>query len=113
MNLLDQLRDSRKFTISVGQFVFTLLRPTDAEATEMRYTTLKDGLEGISKFVVGWEGVALDDIVSGGGAEPAPFSSDLFLEWAYDRPEIWDPLVDGVLSAYSEYREGRREAEKR
>lgn len=107
--LIDKIRKARQTNVETGGFTFTVRRPTDMEVVEMRSANLKQG-DIMAKFVVGWSGITELDIIPGGTAALVPFSPELFIEWIADRPSLWAPLTDAILSAYDTHQKSLGEA---
>ncbi|MCP4935676.1 MAG: hypothetical protein GY927_16080 [bacterium] len=107
MDLLERLKESRQSKIAAGAFEFSIRRPTDMEAITMQYTSTKEAVLGVMRFVNEWKGVTEADVVPGGTGDSVPFDADLFAEWVQDRPELWSALIDGVLDAYTQHREAQ------
>lgn len=105
MDLLERLRKSRETGVTVGKYKLTITRPTDVDAASMKYDNEREALEGVSRFVIGWEGVTELDIVPGGTADPVQFEKTLFYEWLKDQPDLWGPLIEAVMTAYTNHRE--------
>lgn len=99
-DLIEKLRRARERRVEVGGFDFTVRRPTDIEALELRRGC---GLGDLLRFVVGWGKVKELDIVPGGGPEPVPFDAALAAEWLADRPDLLQPLADEVLDGYRDH----------
>lgn len=98
MSLIDQLRKARESRIEVGEWVFTIRRPTDMEVIELQEQgglNLRNALQ----FVTGWN-LREIDLIPGGAPDPVPFDAELFREWVADRPEVWSPLAEGIGDAY-------------
>lgn len=108
-SLIERLRKARQSEVQIGEFKFTVRRPTDAEATGLREVTLHDL---VASFVIGWGNVKESDIVPGGNPVPAAFSTSLWAEWSADHPEFWGPIADAVMASYSSHRGVVKEAEK-
>jgi hypothetical protein len=107
--LIEKMRKARETRLAIGDKTFTIRRPTDLEATEMRYSGTREAVQGIARFVVDWKGVTELDLYPGGEGKEAPFDSDLFVLWLEDHPEIWEDLINGVMAAYKAH-EAKREA---
>jgi hypothetical protein len=110
MSLVNKLRKSRESGIEVSGFNFTIRRPTDQEAINLRAVTF---IEIAQRFVVGWSGVKSIDLVPGGDGAEVPFDADLWKEWCADRPDFWEPISTAVLDAYQKHREGQDELKKK
>lgn len=106
--LIDKLRRARESTIEAGGHVFTLRRPSDAEAAQLGGSS---PLELVRRFVVGWNLRELD-LIPGGNPEPAPFSAEVWALWVDDQPALWGPLSDAVIAAYKRHTESREAVEK-
>lgn len=78
----------------------------------MRYPDQYSAIQGIARFIESWEGVKESDIVPDGSDEKVPFDVDLCTEWLLDRPDLWDSIITGVLSAYETHREEAEAAGK-
>ena len=112
MDIIDRLKKARQSKITAGSFEFTIRRLTDMEAMTMQYTSTKEAVVGVMGFVIDWHGVTEGDVIPGQPGDAVPFNSDLFQEWVQDRPDLWEPLIDGVLSAYTSHREAQDKAGK-
>lgn len=95
--LIQKLRKARERNVAVGGYTFTVRRPTDLEALDLRTASRIDAL---LRFVVGWQGVNEIDLMPGGSAVPVAFDAALAAEWLADRPDLLDPLVDAIVDAY-------------
>jgi hypothetical protein len=102
MPLIAKLKKARETLVSVSGFNFTIRRPTDLEVLNLRGAELKQG-DIMSRFVVDWGEMKEIDIIPGGNPVPVPFDSDLFMAWAADRPDLWGPLTDAILTAYADH----------
>lgn len=106
MSLVNQLRKSRESVIDVCGHRLAIRRPTDLQATGMRYDSLRKAVEGVAPYVIGWEDMTeLKLGIPGGTGAEVPFDSELFLEWISDKPEMWAPLSEGVLKAFTNHRD--------
>lgn len=97
--LIEKLKKSRETRIDADKFAFTVRRPTDLEAVQMRGEKLTQG-DIMRRFVTDWHNVTELDIIPGGTGVPVPFETDLFMEWVADYPGLWSPIVAAVLNAY-------------
>ena len=105
--LVEKIRRARESRVTVevagsGERQFTVRRPTDAEAVELREQVEVFAI--VCRYTVDWTLTELD-VIPGGDAQPVTFSAELFREWAADHPEVWRPLFDAVLDSYSRHRE--------
>lgn len=106
--LVEKIRRAREQRVTVevqgaGERDFTVRRPTDAEALGLRGDRV-EVFALVCQYTVGWNLTELD-VIPGGDAQSVPFSAELFREWAADHPEVWRPIFDAVLDAYSQHRE--------
>lgn len=101
MSLIERIREARKTRVAVGDFTFTVMRPTDMDVVGLRGSDggISNGVL-LERFVIGWEGVRECDVVPGGSPTPASFSRELFVEWVADRPGLWEPLVRAITEGY-------------
>lgn len=97
--LIARIKKNRELTVTVDKFKFICRRPTDIEAVDL-HRTGGSSPDIAAKFVIGWEGVADKDVVSGGGSDPVVFDAELWREWCADRPDFWAPISTAVLDAY-------------
>ena len=104
--LADKIRRARETNIDVGGHTFTIRRPTDAEAAA-GITPM--GL--VHDYVVGWALKEID-LIPGGNPTPAKFDSEAWREWVADRPELWSPITEAVMAAYTAHREAKDSAAK-
>jgi hypothetical protein len=107
--LIEKIRAARKTQVTVGDFNFTIIRPTDWEWVQLANKNSDDLLK---QFVIGWNLKEID-LVPGGMSIPVDFDPALFFEWISDKPECWEPLVNGIFEAYKAHDEKRQEAEKK
>ena len=110
--LLSGMRKARESSIKIDRFTFTIRRPTDMDALGMNYSNPREAMEGITKFVVGWDGVTEMDLVPGGTGEAVMFHPALFAEWIQDQPDMWSNLTDKVLELYNAHTEKREKKGK-
>lgn len=107
--LSEKILRSREKIIEVGEFKFTIRRPTDIQMLEFH----RGGrTQDLIKFVVGWEGVREMDLFPGGEGHPAPFDSEACTEWLTDKSEMFVKVVNAVLSTYKEHKEQIKAAQK-
>jgi hypothetical protein len=104
--LADKIRKAREFGQEVEGWKLTLRRPTDEEAA----TLFRDNLSPIEvarRFVVGWSGVAEQDLIKGGSDQPATFDADTWAAVIEDRPEMWGPISEAVVNAWTAHNDKR------
>jgi len=99
--LIDKIRKSRETQALACGHNFTVRRPTDLEVSVLRGTTIKQG-DLLEKFVTSWD-LKEVDIIPGGDGAPVPFSTELFMEWVADQPDVWGPLSSAILTAYESH----------
>jgi hypothetical protein len=110
MSLIDKIRKARETTVEAGGHQFTIRRPTDEEAIMLSRDDI--GLVAIvRRFTLGWD-LAEIDLIPGGGPEKVPFSAELFGEWVSDRPQVWEPLGNAIMAAYTAHATSRDAALK-
>lgn len=108
--LIDRLRRARQTRVPSQGRNFTVRRPTDLEMTTL-FGQL-DQREVLARFVIDWHDITEMDLVPGGGPDPVPFSTDLWVEWIADHPEHWEDLSNAVIAAYREHQASREAAAK-
>lgn len=97
-SLAEKIKQSRQRQIEVGGFSFLIIRPTDLqinELTDYRQSTI------MSHFVIGWDDVKESDLIEGGSADKVAFSSDLFMAWVGDKPDLWRGITEAISSDYN------------
>lgn len=109
MGLVEKIRKARETKVEAGGFTFVVRRPTDVEMMELRGT---GSVARLFPFVVGWEGVKELDLIPGGDPHPLAFDADVCTEWLSDRPDLFGPLVEQILSSYSKHAEALEAAAK-
>jgi hypothetical protein len=110
MSLADKIRKARESTIEVGGQTYTISRPTDADVLVSQGA---DGLAVIKRHVIGWTHSALSLGIPGGDDAKIPFDQEAFGAWIDDQPELWGPLTDAIVSAYTAHAAKREDAEKK
>jgi len=106
--LADKIRRARETQVEAGGYVFTIRRPTDAEAMSLGKASVMDL---VTRFVVGWNLKEID-LIPGGSPVDAPFDGDAFGEWVADQPETLSVLAAAIVDAYKAHSAKRSEAEK-
>lgn len=104
--LLEKIRKARETQVEVEGVKYTILRPTDLDVLDMQYSGTREAVEGISKFVIGWDLKEID-IIPGGRNVPIDYDRDLFNEYIADKPGSWSGLIEAVRNTYKTYTEGR------
>jgi hypothetical protein len=114
--ILSKIRAARGAPVTLDdRRTVTVRRPSIFEA--LAYRDEQTGkitlpVESLRKFVTGWEGFNQLDFWGGGTSEPVAFNADLFMEWVVDQPEVWNKLLNEVLSAFNRYLAARNETTK-
>lgn len=109
MRLVERMRKARETRVQSGGVTFIVRRPTDLDMMELGRQV---DARRLVPFVVGWEGVTEGHLINGGDPHPLPFDAEACAEWLADRPDLLAPLVEIILSSYSEHAE-RIAAEKK
>ncbi len=102
------VRQSREFEISRDGVTVRARVPTRYEVQRFFAGSPEGGMGDLAmRFVVGWSGVKVKDVLGHGDDESeAPFSPELFANFAGERLELLADVVDGLLS-----RQKKRQAE--
>lgn len=108
-NLIEKLKKARETQVTADGHTFTVRRPTDMEVVDMRNQTFKQG-DILERFVIDWQGINEIDIIPGGTTVEVPFSTGLFMEWIADRPKLWPPLIEAILTAYDTHQKSLGDA---
>lgn len=107
--LVEKMRKAREKRLEAGGYVFIIRRPTELEMLLLgQNRTPTSPL----RFVVGWEGVKELDLIPGGDPHPAEFDSEACIEWLSDRPDLYVPVSEAVIGAYTEHKAAMEAAEK-
>jgi hypothetical protein len=102
--LLKRRRKQRESSVKVGEYTFTIRRPTDEEAA-LSLNGQKNAVEICSEFVCGWsDNVTEATLVSGGSSDPVPFHSGLWRDWCADFPACWTPITNAISESYEAHR---------
>lgn len=109
--MVAQLRKERELTVPVAGWVFHARRPTDIEAGSLLPSESSVAALCV-RYVTGWDGVRVCDIVGGDDESAVPFSRDLWEEWVSDRPEVFGPVGLAVMDAYTSFCQQRASARK-
>lgn len=104
-SLIAKIRAARQSVVEIGQYGFTIRRPTDLQIAQ--FNGQLDQTEILRRFVVDWVGVHENDLYAGGTSDPAPFDAELFVEWIADQPDYWDPITTAIIAAYKAHAEAR------
>lgn len=112
--LTKKILAAREVPITVGEWTFTARRPDAMEASKLASLDGQAFTERIlTTCVHAWTGVLERDIVGDGGSDqPAEFDRELFVLWVRDRPEVWDPIVTGVMTAMTTWAASVAESRK-
>lgn len=108
--LSDKLRAARTLRIPAGKFVFLALRPTPIEYQQK----LRGGdpVAGFLALLIGWENVSEGDLLAGGDPHPLPFDAAACAEWLGDRPDLFNTVVEAIITAYQDYARALEDAAK-
>jgi hypothetical protein len=110
--LVDRLRKGREVRVEVGKFTFVIRRPTDLQMLGVGGLDTEAQARRALGFVIDWANVVEDDLVGGANMDPVKFDADLWLEWASDHSEFWEPIAKAAYSAYTEHAKREGEAAK-
>ena len=100
-----QLLAARRSWIDAGKFRFQIERPTLLDVIRAGTGEAALSIDFAARFVRAWEGVTEQDLIPGGDPEPAAFSSELFVAWIADRPDLWTAIAEGIATAYKSHEE--------
>lgn len=104
------MRRARQTDVQAGGHQFTVLRPTHAEAIQLRNAG-NDPVTFVSRFTVEWDLTELD-LIPGGSPTPAKFDREDFSEWVSDQPDVLAALSLAIVDAYAAHAKQTRETEK-
>lgn len=98
----ESISRSRRSVIELGRHKITIERPTPWDVVMSQGAGVKADVVWASGFVVGWDLQEID-LVPGGLPLPVVFDGAAFGAWIKDYPDLWQPLVKGVIDAYQAY----------
>lgn len=104
--LADKIRRARESRVEVADFAFVIRRPTPVEMSSLSLS------RDFAGCVVGWDKVREMDLIPGGDPHPLAFDPDACREWLHDRPDLYGPVVEAVISAYQAHVEALETAAK-
>lgn len=107
--LAAKIRKAREFSAEIEGWKLRLRRPTDAEAVEILRADKPDFLDVARRFVIGWEDVTEAKFITSGASDPLAFDAEAWAEIVPDHPELWQPIADSVVLAWTAHND-RREA---
>lgn len=136
--LLEKLNKARQTVVEAGGKSFAIVRPTPMQAMDWLVGIDGDPLSpeqvkkfieekfslhnkewrilaqsAIERFVVDWPDMTELDIIPGGDGSLVAFDRELFLVWAQDRPGIITTLGYHIFSAWLDYLNAEKAAEKK
>lgn len=109
--LIEQIRKARALKVTVGEWTFHARRPRDLEVAVLTRDQRTTG-ELAVRFVEGWEGVKVRDVVGGEDETALAFDQTLWEEFVSDRPEVYGPVGRAIMDAYLAHSESREAARK-
>lgn len=123
MSLIDKLRAARESWVTVEGVDLLIRRPTKAEVVRLTYSAVDAPNRTTAAFdlmeqrlrlgVVGWRGVKESDIIgAGGGALEVAFDTNLFIEWARDREQLYGKAHEACLKVVEDHEARQGETEK-
>jgi len=108
---------AREKRLKIGEMEFTILRPRDLEVVELQRISADDGevafVSRVLDFVIGWKNITEADLYPGGGGGEAPFSPQLLKEWAMDRADICEQIVEFTMDLVKRHNDERDETGKK
>lgn len=110
MSLVDKIRKARETGVEVEGFRFTIRRPTDQEAINLKGMTF---IEVAQRFVVDWSGVKEMNLFPGGDGAEVKFDAELWKEWCADHPDFWGPISTAVFESYQDHCKARDDTKKK
>ena len=107
-SIADRIRAARETQVTVGEWTFTIRRPTDLMLAQWQASD-DTGVERVRQMfaecVIGWANVKERDLFPGGGDLDVPFDKEGFLEWAEDRLELVTALSKAIWDAIGAWSE--------
>lgn len=109
--LIEQIRKARALAVTVGAWTFHARRPKDLEVALLTRDERTTG-ELAVRFVEGWDGIRVCDLVGGSDETAAEFDRELWEEFVADRPEVYGPVGQAIMEAYVAHGKLQEEARK-
>ena len=104
---LSRFHKSRETHVEAGGHVFIIRRPTALDVARLQASGGALTIEHAVRFIAGWDKVTELDLIPGGVPEPLDFDNDLCAAWVSDRPDLWEPIIKGVVDAYRRHEEAQ------
>ncbi len=98
---------ARETQVEAGGHIFIIRRPTALDVARMQVAGQQFTIDQAVRYLSGWDKVNEIDLIPGGVPEPLDFDSDLCAAWVFDRPDLWEPIVTGVVDAYRRHEEAQ------
>ena len=102
---LARFQKSRETKIEASGFEFAIRRPSPLDVARISAEGGGINLDFACRYVVGWGKVNESDLLPGGDPEPIEFDHALFTAWVADRPDLWQPIVNGVIDSFRAFEE--------
>lgn len=102
---LAKFQRGRESVVEAAEFKFTIRRPPALDIARAGAEGVAMSIEFATRYVVGWDGVKESDLLPGGDPEPVAFDGAVFKAWIADRPDLWQPIANGVIAAYQRHEE--------
>lgn len=105
-SIADRIRAARESQVKVGEWEFTIRRPTDLQLAEWQSqddTGVSRVRQMFAECVVGWSNVREQDLFPGGGDMEVPFDTEGFLTWAEDRLDLVTVLSQAIWTAVGDW----------
>ena len=102
---LARFQKSRESDVKAGGYTFVIRRPSQLDVARVGAEGGNVGLDFACRYVVGWPGLLESDLLPGGDPEPVEFDSDLFVAWIADKPDLWQPIIAGVIESFRRHEE--------
>lgn len=101
--LIDKINKEREIPLDIDGVKIIARRPTHLQMAELdgREVSVRDLLKLV---VTGWEMTELQ-LLPGGTPKAVPFSTELFMAWAEDKPKAWKPVINAALDAYRAHKQ--------
>lgn len=112
-SLIKTIRKNRELRVAIGErWKFIARRPTDMEAAAISPGAAPFG-EICQQFVIGWEGLTQHDLCGDAVSDVFPeFHIVLWHEWIADRRELWQPIAEPIIDAYTAHRKALEDVAK-
>lgn len=102
MNLVERIRQERKFKHQIGNIIFTIQIPKINYFVKNLQNEELTGDEVIQENIINWEGITENDFFGDDSDTPVPFDREILIEYLSDRPQVVTELFSKLIEKATE-----------